>query len=99
MNWQHWAMIVLFVIAVLLPFIGLVGVYRFSVKEAHTYKQAEPISDGAGMSFGQFDALTNSTHERMQGAPTYALRDFLLIGSGLVAGAAASIWAVVDSTH
>lgn len=90
-------MVGLFILSVVLPGIGLVRVYRSSVEEASRYAGAPQADDPSKPSIGQFDVIMEFSHKRMKGGSKYAAGDFFLIGAGLVLGAGAGIWAVIDA--
>ena len=94
---QYWAMIALSALSVLLPGIGLFGVYRSSIAEWRAYSNAPQTAKGGEPSVGQFNVMARWYHEKMQGKPSFAVRDFVYIGVGLLFGSVASIWAVLDT--
>lgn len=89
-------MISLFLVAAILPLTGLVGLYVEAARQARTYSTVPAAEQGA-VSWAQSGALLAAHSERVRTWKTAALRDFSLIGGGLIAGVAASIWAVIDS--
>lgn len=92
---HHFVIVVLYVAAAILPGIALWRVFRASRDEAAIYEQAPDIGDQ--MSVGQHDVMMRILHQRMRRGPVFVLTDAVLVGGGLVLGAVASIWAVVDS--
>ncbi len=63
---------------------------------ANRYADAPKADDPSKPSIAQFHVTMEFMHRRMQGGSKYAAGDFFLIGSGLLLGAAAGIWAVID---
>jgi len=97
MEWQYWAMSALFVAAAALPVIGLFRVYRRSKEDAADFAAAVKTVDDAGPSMGHFDVMVNSWYRSQKRGPSIARVEAVLVGSGLLCGLVASVWAVVDT--
>ena len=97
MSWVIWVIIAMYAASAVLPILGLWGLYRTALSDAHTYRAAPVSADGEGPTFGQFNVLVKFLHEATLGRPQAAMRDFIFIGLGVLLGAAASVWSVIPA--
>ena len=97
MELRYWVMIGLFLLAALLPALGLWRVYRKATQRFVTFSAVPPSDEGDGASFAHLDLMIASWFESQKRGPAVAVSDAGLVGAGLLCGAVASVWAVVDT--
>jgi hypothetical protein len=84
----------LLVISAVLPLIGLFGLWRSATREARYLAKAPKANDGSRMSMGQATAAMKLLAAAYERRPSAALRDFVLIGSGIVIAFIANVWSL-----
>lgn len=89
-----WVIVALYVAAAVLPLLGLGRLYRLALFEARRMKAAVRPTEGSGVSIGMFDTALPMVVGGLTSRPRAVVLDFVFIGTGLVLGAAASIWSL-----
>jgi hypothetical protein len=94
MDILSWIRIGLFGLSAILPILGLRSLMRRALREQHELARADASTSGE-LSWGEGALILALLRERTKSGPREVIRDFLLIGGGVVAGAVAAIWSVL----
>lgn len=87
-------LVVMFALSAILPIIGLVRLALGAWESLEPVRSATPLADGSNGSRGQINAAAPALVSMVLGRHKAAVWDLILVGSGLVVGAIASIMAL-----
>ncbi|WP_345434834.1 hypothetical protein [Microbacterium gilvum] len=86
--------VALYAVSAVLPLLGIARLFVLARREAGPVLQAKPTKDGKGISYDESEKALPAIVNAVRHRPRAILWDFAFIGSGVLAGAAASIWSL-----
>ncbi|WP_065961225.1 hypothetical protein [Curtobacterium sp. UCD-KPL2560] len=81
--------------SVVLTLLGLWRVYRSATQDKRDFDAARAPEDPDQVSYGQANSILRAQARSLRNAPTIALRDAVIVGSGVITGAAADAISLV----